>query len=267
MKARSKCLTAVLLVVACSGAAFAQSELAQWGDNVQVTCVLTRGQALETLFSNNLLVSSMVRQWRQNFETTPPPVGEAQEIQSALNVLVRTFSLDPRMNWTAQDLLVRKWTELPGGLVNKRKVRAAFEILKADGLMCLPFLNRAENVAAPQELVTTMFSVLNNPNLSTLTHADLYTTAASSDQYSDEDMDLLIYAMDGVQLIRTEEPERADEVSSLDLSVDSMTVAPMAFGVGYCCSRTLRTCVAGGVSGKCSLCGTNCCLGSTWCAA
>jgi hypothetical protein len=266
MRARIRCLTAVLLVLACSGAAFGQSDLGQWGNNVQVTCVLTRGQALATLFSNNLLVSDMVQQWRQNFGTTPPAVPEALEIQSALNVLVRTFAMDSRMNWTAQDLIVRKWADLPGNLTNKKKIRAAFEILKADGLMCLPFLNRAENEVAPQALVTTMFSVLGNPELSILTHWDLYTTAASGDQYSEEDMDLLIYAMDDVQLIRTEAPERVTtQAISLNMSqVSGMGMSTSITGFA-CCDRTTRSCLAGGTSGRCSQCGSTCCLGSSWC--
>jgi len=265
MKARVRCLTALLLVLACSGAAFAQSELGQWGNNVQVTCALTRGQSFSALFSNTLLVSDMVRQWKQNFETAPPVVPEAAEIQSALNVLVRAFALDSRIRWTAQDVTVRRWADLPGNPTTKKKIRGAFEILKADGLMCLSFLNRGEYEQAPQALVTTMFGVLANPDLTILTHYDLYTTAASTDQYSEEDMDLLIYAMDGVLLIRTEAPERAADATVSSLTSESTGITPLVVGGGYCCSRTLRTCIVGPSTNRCSLCGGQCCLGSTWC--
>jgi hypothetical protein len=266
-------------MLACSGVALGQvaeqtdatqTALSQWGKNVLVTSVLTRGQSLETLFSNNLLVSDMVAQWRANFQTTPPAVAEAQEIKAALDVLVRAFTSDRRLNWTAQDVLVGEWEELPGGQIVKRKIRAAFEILKADGVMCLSFLNRAENEEAPQELVTAMFSVLDNPALSILTHLDLYTTGATVEQYSDADMDLLAFAMDEVRLIRTEQPDRRSDASAFNASAtDASGISTMgmsaAASIGSCCSRTTRKCVEGGTAIRCSVCGVTCCLGSAWC--
>ena len=276
MNTMIRCMVAVLLVASFSGAAFAltapadaQSALSQWGDNVLVTCALTRGQSLETLFSNNLLVSDMVAQWKANFAAAPPAVPEAQEIGATLNVLVRAFAADARINWTAQDVTISKWSDLPGGAVNKKKIRAAFEILKADGLMCLSFLNREVNEEAPQELVMTLVNLLDTPTLSGLTHLDLYTTSADPDQYSEADMDLLVYAMDDVQLIRTEAPDRytAPTLTS-GLKMQSMASGGTGGTVGAaCCDRVSRTCVDGGVSGKCSVCGNgSCCLGSTWCA-
>ncbi len=282
MIAVTRCIVAVLLISSLSGVAFGQtlqlgsvqaasidgvqSALGQWGNNVLVTCTLTRGQSLETLFSNNLLVSNMVAQWKANFSATPPAVPEAQEIGAALNVLVRAFAADTRMNWTAQDVTIERWSDLPGGLIAKRKVRAAFEILKADGLMCLSFLNRAEDEEAPQELVTAMVNVLDNPTLSALTHLDLYTTSADPDQYSEADMDLLVYAMDDVQLIRTEAPDRyTPPTLTSSIQLKSFT-ASSASTTAACCDRVSRSCVAGGVTGRCSICNNNtCCLGSTWC--
>ena len=282
MIAVTRCIVAVLLISSLSGVAFGQtlqlgsvqaasidgvqSALGQWGNNVLVTCTLTRGQSLETLFSNNLLVSNMVAQWKANFSATPPAVPEAQEIGAALNVLVRAFAAVTRMNWTAQDVTIERWSDLPGGLIAKRKVRAAFEILKADGLMCLSFLNRAEDEEAPQELVTAMVNVLDNPTLSALTHLDLYTTSADPDQYSEADMDLLVYAMDDVQLIRTEAPDRyTPPTLTSSIQLKSFT-ASSASTTAACCDRVSRSCVAGGVTGRCSICNNNtCCLGSTWC--
>ncbi len=279
MSAMIRCLAVVLLVPSFSAVALGQAvqnggvppALGQWGDNVLVTSVLTRGQSFETLFSNSVLVSDMVAQWRANFLMSPPAVTDAQEIKSALDILVRTFGADRRIDWTAQEVLVGKWTDLPGGTVNKNRIRAAFEILKADGVMCLSFLNRSQDEEAPQELVTAMVNVLENPVLSSLTHMDLYTTSANEDQYSEADMDLLIYAMDVVQLIRTEAPDRNTLTASLGTSgVSSMGTSGMsAMGttsIGLCCNRTTRTCVDGGVTGKCSTCtGGLCCLGSSWC--
>ncbi len=289
-----RCLSAVLLVLACSGVAFGeelssatvqsctiqrtdatQTALSQWGDNVVITSVLTRGQALETLFSNNVQLSDLVAQWKQNFETTPPAVADAQEIKAALNVLVRAFASDRRLNWSAQDVLIGAWADLPGSPIYKKKIRGAFEILKADGLMCLSFLNRSEEEEAPQALVTAMVNVLDNPTLSMLTHFDLYTTGSAPDQYSDSDLDLLIYAMDEVQLIRTEQPDRSTQVTTITAPVASsasgLGASSGTFGVAaasgsyFCCSRTTRSCVGNSTGGKCSICGSTCCLGSTWC--
>lgn len=274
MSAMIRCLTATLLVFSFSGAAVAQVEpvdptqavLGQWGDNVVVTSVLTRGQSLETLFSNSLLVSDMVAQWKQNFDATPPAVGEALEIKAALNMLVRAFDADRRLNWTAQDVLVGKWADLPGSPVIKKKIRAAFEILKADGLMCLSFLNRFEEEEAPQELVTALINVLGNPRLSVLTHLDLYTTCASVEVYSDADLDLLTFAMDEVQLIRTEAPNGGTQTIASSTSTMSASGASVV-ATGFCCSRLTRTCVAGGATLSCNVCVGKCCLGSLWCVA
>jgi hypothetical protein len=249
-----RCLTAALLVLACSGAAFGQAEqayrfqtaLEPWGDNVLVTCVLTQDQPFEKLFSNNLLVSDMVAQWKANLERTPVAARKADEIKDTLAALIQIFAADRTINWTAQDVLVRKWAELPGDQAVKKEIRAAFETLKADGLTCLSFLTRAETEAAPQALVTAMMSILANPRLSALTHMDLYGTTASG-EYSDTDMDLLLYAMNDVPLLRTDPPNAIQEKA-----------------VSHCCNRTTRTC-ASSTGGCCTMCGTKCCLGATWC--
>ncbi len=255
MRVTTRSLMAVLLVLGCSGVAFGQAEqayriqtaLAQWGDNVLVTCVLTQGQPFEKLFSNNLLVSDMVAQWKTNFETTPVAARKAEEIKATLETLVRAFAADSKINWTAQDLLVRKWADLPGDAAVKKEIRAAFGTLKADGLTCLAFLNRAETEAAPSELVTAMMNILGNPRLSVLSHMDLYRIGATVEEYSDTDMDLLLYAMNDVRLIRTDPPNALQDKA-----------------VSTCCNRTTRMCVSS-TGGCCSVCANKCCLGATYC--
>jgi hypothetical protein len=277
MNARVRCLTAILFLLACSGTAFGQTAtaavapsqvtLSQWGNNVLVTCMLTQGQSFETLFSNNVLVSDMVGQWKANFEASPPAVAEAEEIGAALEVLVRTFALGSGLNWTAQDILIGKWADLPGSPGQKKKIRAAYDILKEDGLMCLSFLDRGVDEEAPQGLVTAMVNVLGNPRLAVLTHLDLYTKGATVEQYSNADMDLLSFAMDEVHLIRTAPPDGGAPAISAELSgMSAMGASAAAAGQSVCCSRATRTCVSGGVNARCSLCGSTCCLGSTWCS-
>ena len=254
MNPMMRSLAAVLVVLALSGVAFGegdqtyrlQTSLGPWGDNVLVTCVLTRDQTLEKLFSNNVLVSQLVAQWKANFEATPVAARKAAEIKTTLDALVQAIAADASINWTAQDLLVRKWAELPGTESGKQQIRSAFATLKADGLTCLSFMNRAETDPAPQALVTAMMNILANPRLSALTHESLYGTNASA-EYSDTDMDLLLYAINDVRLIRTDPPN-----------------AVQAKGVSHCCDRVTRTC-ASSTGGCCTTCGTKCCLGATWC--
>jgi len=254
MGATTRWLAAVLAMAVFSGAAFGQADeayriqvaLGPWGNNVLVTAVLTKDQPFEKLFSNNLLVSDMVAQWKANFEALPVKMLKSDEIRATLDTLTQAFASNPTIRWTAQDLLVRKWADLPGDAAVKGQLRAAFATLKADGLTCLSFMLRSESEAAPEALVTAMVNILANPRLSALTHMALYTTSAEG--YSDDDMSLLISAMNDVRLIRTSPPSSGQEKATAS-----------------CCSRTTRKCVSS-TRGCCSMCSTACCLGSTWCS-
>jgi hypothetical protein len=267
-----QCLMATLLVVAFSAAAFGAEaaaapaltttvDSAQWGHNVLITSLLTKGQSIGFLFGNTILKdvvgdANTVNTWFYNFKTAPASADKPKTrlVRHALEMLLHIVTpgnLDYDVNiahWTLYDIQTKQWDALSGNADTKVTVRAAFKLLRDSGVMCLPFLNRKdkEDLTPGQSYCINTIHAGTYAHVNALTHEDLYTKTAGDATLTPEEIDFLSYAMDGAQVIRTESPE------------------PVASRVtGCCCNRTTNACVTGG--GNCNMSGGKCQLGSTWC--
>lgn len=221
-----------------------------WDGRVVLTCALTAGQTFGQLYSDEFFVREMVSGWRDNFLANSPSVMDSQtrlKVWLALQQLCVALQADKQINWTARELFLEKWDDLPAsGKGVKSIIRGAFKTLKDSGFTALSFMSRAEDAAASPEYAATLRDMAAHPFFSRMTNTDLYTTPADPVQYNDMDLALLSHALDGIQLVRTEPPGN------------------FAKALG-CCDRTTRKCVIT-TWGNCQLCGSYCCLGSNWCA-
>lgn len=260
-----RCLVLALLASSFSLVAFGVSPQPQdgvkppptlvdkkWGNNVVVTCALTEGQSLGDYISTKRTVGAIVGEWIGNLTAVSDAgIPTKAEIMDYLTTLKQTIDKDAEiLKWTPRDLIVTKWKNLKGTEANKGTILGCFLGLEGLDMMALPFLHQPTSNEAKKEL-TEVLKALDKPGHETLLALrtrDLYEKGADDVNLSCDDLTLLSLALDTVKLFRTQLPHGPEAGVK---------------GVG-CCSRLTRQCVTP-ASGNCSLCGSSCCLGSTWC--
>jgi len=137
-----------------------------------------------------------------------------------------------------------------------------FEPLDRAGLT-LPWLLVA-NKGTYGELFDLLYASRFLQRFSRLTYEDLFTITVENPLVDDEIMELAQRAIE-IGLLGALQVYKADPqatITAAELAVDGIT------GVGsyQCCHRLQRVCkVASTYSSYCNMCGTYCCIGSTWC--
>ncbi len=256
MNGITKCLIAVLLVslflmpAFAAGSTVGKCEDCQangWGPKVVFTCAVMGDLTFKDLYdeATSLQVGAIAGTWKANSKDLVPPKGTALEFSNALDDLAKAAG-----NLTGHELFTKKHNELPKGVVK------AVQDLKKAGLMVLTCANRPDG--ADKELADTMAALIANAKFKTLTFHGLYSTPATLEDYDCCDLTLISSAMDSVRLLRDELPDIANAGGNVNVG-GGVTVKAIG-----CCSRTTRKCVITG-TGNCTMCGSACCLGSTWC--
>lgn len=128
------------------------------------------------------------------------------------------------------------------------------------GVFALTFLNRPANADATPEIAAVIQKFAEHKMFKNMDMKELYETPADPAVFIDADIDFISDVMDKYNILR----DGRQEICLKDSTGAILCNSPR----DMCCDKkagaTYRKCILGTVC-CCNMCGSYCCIGSTWC--